>query len=58
MTEHDFQQARFTGNLCCTRCSLVPLDIDDINTPCNDPTLNDADYREQIGYEHDERETA
>jgi len=33
-TTHNFERARFTGNMCCTKCNLVPLDEDDTNSEC------------------------
>ena len=31
---HDFQSARFTGAVTCSRCGLLPLDADDFQTDC------------------------
>lgn len=31
---HEMRQARFTGNLYCARCGLVPVDVDDVESPC------------------------
>ncbi len=31
---HDFQQSRFTGTTTCSRCGLLPMDDDDMETPC------------------------
>lgn len=39
--KHDFQQARFTGNMCCAVCGLVPLDSDDTETPCPGKRIED-----------------
>lgn len=31
---HEWQTARFTGNVTCARCGLLPLDQDDRESPC------------------------
>lgn len=31
---HRWQYARFTGTKTCERCGLLPLDSDDVATPC------------------------
>ena len=33
---HVFQHGRFTGAMTCERCGLLPLDQDDIDTPCRE----------------------
>lgn len=31
---HQWQRARFTGTVTCAACALLPLDQDDIDSPC------------------------
>ena len=44
MADHDFQRARFTGNLCCTRCNLVPVGPEDDEEDCQPDIDRDARY--------------
>ena len=32
--KHTWTVARFTGNVVCSTCKLLPLDNDDTNSPC------------------------
>lgn len=31
---HQWQRARFTGTVTCAACALLPLDQDDVDSPC------------------------
>ena len=31
---HKWQTARFTGTVTCERCGLLPIDQDDLDSPC------------------------
>lgn len=44
MGEHVWQAGRFTGTMTCERCGLLPLDDDDVSTPCgySDDEMRDA----------------
>ena len=35
---HNFKHARFTGNMTCEDCGLLPLDDEDIWSDCNPPS--------------------
>lgn len=35
--EHDWQRSRFTETVTCASCALLPLDQDDVDSPCTGP---------------------
>lgn len=41
--KHDFQAARFTEAVTCAKCHLLPLDDEDINSPC--PGRDDENHK-------------
>ena len=34
-SRHVWHRARFTGAVSCERCGLMPLDADDMDSPCD-----------------------
>lgn len=47
-TTHMFHTSRMTGTMACKNCHLLPLDYDDLATPCPGYYLNPLDALDRI----------
>jgi len=47
---HEWQYGRFTGAKTCSRCGLMPLDYDGIETECEDSRMTDDGMKTTCEY--------